>query len=143
MRITELAISADRLPKASEKAIAEYERKTAAMVAGVNSQMLARSDLKQLIGPNNVAMMTDNHSNHARFVASYLTAPDPNQLVETVSWVFKSYMSRGFHQNYWSAQLNCWITEMKNKLDEESYGEIYPLYEWFIINIPTFSEMVR
>ena len=142
MTIEELVKKAELLPEAETTAIQEYEKNIDTLVAGINEEMLNRADINELVGEKNIEMMKNNHSNHARFVVSILTAPNAQQLVDTVAWVFRSYMNRGFHANYWAAQLNSWISVMKKNLSEESYKEIYPLYDWFIVNIPSFNDLV-
>lgn len=82
--------------------------------------------------------MKDNHANHVRFIASILKNYNPDVLVDTVLWVFRAYRSHGFTTNYWAAQLNAWITILKETLTPESYKEVYFYYEWMQINIPTF-----
>jgi hypothetical protein len=100
--------------------------------------MLNRADLENLIGENNIDMMKDNHSNHVRFISSILKNHNSEVLVDTILWVFRAYRSHGFASNYWSAQLNTWITIFQEVLTAESYQEVYPYYEWMQINIPTF-----
>lgn len=103
--------------------------------------MLARADLKELIGESNEAMMQDNHANHVRFIASILKNYNPEVLVDTILWVFRAYRSHRFTTNYWATQLNSWISIMKESLSSETYSEVYPLYEWMQVNIPLFVKL--
>jgi hypothetical protein len=134
----ELTATAQAIPTPSADAAAEYEQKRETLVARVNELMLARSDLDTLVGPENHKMMTDNHANHARFVAAILSRMDANQLVDTVLWVFSAYRSHGFHKTYWAAQLNTWVEVLRGELSEEAFAGVYRLYDWFIIHQPSF-----
>lgn len=136
-----LLATAEQLPKASDAAIKEYESERETLVNQVNKYMLEREDINQLVGKANIEMMKDNHSNHALFVVSILSVPNAAVLVETVTWVFKAYRSRGFHPNYWASQLNAWLRVMEKHLNEASFREIFPLYNWFIVNIPIFTTL--
>lgn len=116
----------------------EYLNKSEILVAKMNAVMLSRTDINSLIGEDNLSMMKDNHANHARFIASVLLHRNDTVLIETVLWVFTAYRSHGFTTNYWAAQLNTWIAVIKEDLSAESFREIYPYYEWMLVNIPVF-----
>ena len=137
----ELINTASHLNNFSSQAVTEYSQKRQTLVALINEVMLGRSDITELVGEKNFQMMQDNHSNHAHFVESFMINPDSTVLVDTVLWVFRSYRSRGFHQNYWAAQLNCWMEILKQQLSDDSFNDIYPLYKWFIVNIPAFTDI--
>jgi hypothetical protein len=143
MNKNRLVASAESIPPAGEAAVQEYKDKSDILCAKMNEFMLNRPDILDLIGgEKNIEMMKDNHANHLRFIASILKAPDPEALTETVLWVFKSYMSRGFHSNYWPAQINSWITLLKEHLTEKSFKEIIGIYQWLSVNIPYFGKDV-
>jgi len=137
----QLLKTADELPKVSSEALEEYASRRDQMVSMINETMLARPDVKELVGENNLDIMKDNHANHARFVESILRKPDAQTLVETCLWVFRAYRSRGFHSSYWSAQLNTWVDVMKKNLNSSAAEAVYPLYNWFIIHIPDFTAL--
>lgn len=139
MKREDLVNSASHLHGFLTVTIKEYGENRGSLVASINSKMSGRSDLLELVGENNVQMMKDNHNNHALFIESFMINPDAETLVDTVLWVFRSYRSRGFHQNYWNAQLNCWIEVLEMQLSKESFRDVYPLYQWMIINIPAFT----
>lgn len=139
MNKQELLRTAALIPQATKADLAEHAAKRDEMVAKLNSIMLARPDITELVGENNLTLMQDNHANHARFVESYLQNPNSEMLVETVLWVFRSYRSRGFQPPYWSAQLNNWVELLKQELSPEGYKPVYPLYHWLIVNLPAFT----
>jgi hypothetical protein len=111
------------------------------LVADMNDNMCKRPDINDLVGQDNLRMMKDNHANHLRFVLSLLENYNKLVLVDTVAWVYRSYRSRGFHMNYWAAQINTWIDLFKKHLSEDAFVSIYPLYKWFSITIPHFSKI--
>ncbi len=137
----ELTRTASALKPLAPGELAEYRGKRDRLVARINERMAARADIGALVGEENLQMMKDNHGNHARFVESVFLHPEPAVLVDTVLWVFRSYRSRGFHPNYWAAQISAWIELFKEELSPETYAAVYPLYEWFSINIPHFTDL--
>jgi hypothetical protein len=136
-----LLSTARLLKQVSEKTANEFNQKSEKLVSKINTLMLERTDIKSLIGEDNINMMTDNHSNHVRFIASILSNNNPEVLVETILWVFRAYCSHGFTTNYWAAQLNSWIIVLKETMTADSFMEIYPYYEWMQINIPIFVKV--
>jgi hypothetical protein len=119
----------------------EYYQKADHLTIRMNTMMLERKDIEDLIGKNNINMMKDNHANHIRFIASILKNHNPEVLVETILWVFRAYRSHGFSTNYWAAQLNGWMIIIKETLTPDCYKEVYPYYEWIQINIPIFVKV--
>jgi hypothetical protein len=134
----ELIKSAGKLKQPSTSAANEFEEKSGFLAAEMNKIISSRSDLNKLIGSGNNSMMEDNHRNHARFMSSVFISFDPNVLVETVLWVFRAYRSHGFKLTYWPAQLDQWVELFKIHLSEKTFNEIYPFYNWMIINQPEF-----
>ena len=135
-----LVKSADKIAKVSAASLKEYQNKMELLNAKMNEVMLQRDDILELIGgQKNVSMMKDNHSNHLRFVESILETPNSETLVDTVLWVFRAYMSRGFSSNYWAAQINTWIQLLKENVSQTAYTEILSIYNWFSVNIPHFT----
>ncbi|MDX9748519.1 MAG: hypothetical protein RBT57_08470 [Paludibacter sp.] len=133
--------TAKQLKQVNAAPAEEYRLKMDQLVAGMNNLMLGKADIEHLVGKDNVEMMKDNHSNHARFMYSIFKNNNPEVLVETVLWVYRAYRSHGFTTNYWATQLNAWITVLKESLTPESYTEIYPYYEWMQVNIPIFVKV--
>ena len=131
----------EKLKEVSKTASEEYSDKADKLVSEMNSIMQKRTDIEELVGKENLTMMQDNHSNHARFITSILKDFNSEVLVETILWVFRAYRSHGFSTNYWAAQLNTWDQVLNNELSKESYFEIIPLYDWMQINIPSFVKL--
>ena len=133
--------TAQQLKQVSVKTADEYHQNAEQLTTKMNALMIERPDIKDLVGANNINMMKDNHANHVRFIASILKNYNADVLVDTVLWVFRAYRSHGFTTNYWAAQLNTWMTVIKEVLTSESFVEVYPYYEWMQINIPLFVKV--
>lgn len=133
--------TAQQLKQVSVKTADEYHQNAEQLTTKMNALMIERPDIKDLVGANNINMMKDNHANHVRFIASILKNYNADVLVDTVLWVFRAYRSHGFTTNYWAAQLNTWMTVIKEVLTSESFVEVYPFYEWMQINIPLFVKV--
>ena len=116
----------------------EYLQKMTLLCAELNKLMLEREDLKEIVGPENLPLMQDNHTNHAKFMYSIFSQFNAEILVDTILWVFRAYRSRGFHSLYWSVQLNGWLTVLEKHMSTESFSVIQKYYSWMIINIPGF-----
>lgn len=133
--------TAIQLKQVNFASLEEYQKKTEQLIAKMNTLMLEKTDIEDLVGKNNLSMMKDNHANHVRFMVSVFKNYNPEVLVETVLWVFRAYRSHGFTSNYWATQLNTWIYLLKKELTPGCYSEIYPFYEWMQINIPVFVKL--
>lgn len=132
--------SAKKIVVLSEGAIIEFDSKLDELIFQMNQRMLERDDILELIGgEKNISMMKDNHDNHIRFIRSILEEPDAETLVDTVLWVFRAYMSRGFNTNYWSAQINTWIHVMTEQLSAKTMAEVIVIYNWLSVNIAHFT----
>jgi hypothetical protein len=138
MNKAELLMSAGAMLQPSVNAANEYEEKREFLANEMNRKMKNRTDLFFLIGEGNTEMMEDNHRNHARFLSSIFFNYQPQILVETVIWVFRAYRSHGFNLSYWPAQLSQWVELLKVQLSTETFNEIYPFYNWLIVNQPLF-----
>lgn len=130
--------SAAHLQQPSVEAAAEFDAKALRLAEEINRQMAARADVLRLVGEDNLAMMFDNHRNHARFMVSLFRGYDPKVLVETVLWVFRAYLAHGFSLAYWPAQLDTWVELFRTELSDATFSEIYPFYHWLIIHQPQF-----
>lgn len=134
----DLIKSAEALKQPSALSAKEFDDKSEFLAAEMNHLMGARADQIKLIGEGNTAMMEDNHRNHARFMSSVFLDFQSEVLVETVLWVYRAYRAHGFHLTYWPAQLDQWVELLRVQLSPEAFQEIYPFYNWMIINQPVF-----
>ena len=136
----ELIASANLLVAPSPEAATKYGRVNEQMALEMNRIMGDRPDVQYMTG-GNIAMMEDNHRNHARFMESIFTLYNPAVFVDTVLWVFRAYRSHGFQLTYWPAQLDTWVEVLRRKLSPEAFREVYPFYNWMIINQPAFASL--
>ena len=135
-----LVESADKLINVSETSIKEYMEKTDLLVAMLNEIMLKREDIIKLIGgKNNITIMKNNHHGHLCFISAILQVPDSVTLVDTLLWVFHTFLSRGFSPNYWEVQLSTLTLLMKENISEKSFVEISNIYNWMNLNISLFT----
>ncbi len=141
MEYDHLMESANKLVQPSAESAEEYSQKKHLLLSEINTILSSREDLDELIGAGNENMMRDNHHNHLQFMESVFTVTKPKILVETVIWVFKAYRSRGFQSTYWAAQLSTWNTILQRHLTSESLKEIWPFYQWMIVNTPLFTKL--
>lgn len=74
----------------------------------VTDQLVARDDLRMLIGPNDIRVMHNNHACHVQFLASVFDLGSAACLVEIVIWVYRSYTQRGFSLRYFPVELAAW-----------------------------------
>lgn len=139
MKKDDLLKTAKKLTQPSPETLTEFSGKADNMANELNQNFSKRSDLKQLIGEGNTEMMFDNHRNHMRFMTSLFSNYEPQVFVETVLWVFRAYRSHGFNLTYWPAQLDNWVDILKKQLTQSSFDEIYPFYNWMIVNNPYFA----
>jgi hypothetical protein len=140
MKREDLIESARTLPVPSPEAAREYGARRERLAEAINRAMGARRDLDRLVG-GHTAMMEDNHRNHARFMESLFLAWDPEVLVDTVIWVFRAYRSHGFALTYWPAQLDTWVSVLRENLSASTFASIYPVYHWMITQQPFFAAL--
>ena len=133
--------TAQSLSLPSREAAMEFQDNSTVLAEECTKVFEKRTDIVQLIGENNLVMAKDNNRNFARFMASVFSDFEPNVLVETVLWVFEAYRSHGFKTTYWAANLNIWTDMLKARLTPATYNEIYPFYNWLIVNIPVFVKL--
>jgi len=138
MKREDLIKTASEIKQPSMNSFNKFSSKLDIMVSEMNNNMLERNDLKNLIGEGNDKMMEDNHRNHARFMESVFKNYEPKILVDTVLWVYRAYRSHGFNLTYWPAQLDTWLVIYKKHLSENTYNEIYPFYNWMLLNQAAF-----
>ena len=138
----ELIELAEKIPRPSSRTSQEYGKKREILVSNMNKYMMSRPDLNELIGgEKNIPMMIDNHNNHAKFMENLFTNYSSKALVETMCWVLSAYVNHKINLSYWPAQLNGWNKTLKENLDEESFNEIIPTYDYLISNHALFVQL--
>lgn len=139
MNRDELIATAARLQPVSVACLAEFSAKREALAAAANEEMAQRSDLVKLVGQEGKAMSENNNRNFSLFMESLFSQFQPEVLVDTVLWVFRTYRAHGFSPIYWPANLDCWRRRLQQEVSSACFGEIAPYYDWLITNIPSFT----
>lgn len=134
-----LLTKAQKLEPPAETAVREFEDKWEQIAAAGTRQLMARPDIEKLVGTGNEQMAEDNNRNFPRFMVSLFSDYQPAVFVETVLWVFRAYRSHGFQTTYWAANLNIWVDLLQKELSADAWTQIYPFYNWLIVNIPSFT----
>ena len=134
-----LVKSAGQIAKVSEDSIKEFIDKMDLLAWKMNAFLVEREDILELIGEKeDIAMIKDNYKNHIQFMASILQTPNPETLVDTVLWVFRTYIGKGYSSNYFSCQIDTWRMNLKENVSKKAFSEIFSIYDWFNVNIPYF-----
>jgi hypothetical protein len=141
MNLPYLLQAAQQLRQPSAPAAAEFEASRDGLAEELNRRMSARPDLEKLIGPENLAMMRDNSRNFCRFMGAMFHAYEPEVLAQTALWVFRAYRSHGFKTTYWPANLDTFVEITRDRLAPSTFDEIYPFFQWLIVNVPTFVKI--
>jgi hypothetical protein len=141
MTLAYLVETAHQLRQPSAAATAEFEASRDSLAEELNRQMAARPDLEKLIGTGNLPMMLDNSRNFCRFMGTMFLAYEPEVLAQTALWVFRAYRSHGFRTTYWPANLDTFVEIVRVRLAATTFDELYPFYQWLIVNIPTFVKI--
>jgi hypothetical protein len=141
MDIEFLLQTAKRLQQPSAAAASEFESSRDSLAEELNILMSRRPDLERLIGPDNIEMMQDNSRNFCRFMSTMFTAFEPEVLTQTALWVFRAYRSHGFKTTYWAANLDTFVQIARDQITPDNFKEIYPFFQWLIVNIPVFVQI--
>lgn len=135
-----LIAKAAELTKPSTAAAGEYGERGQALASAVTSRLGSRPDLAELIGPDNVELMADNHANHVLYMESVFHSFNPGLFVETLIWVVRTYLAHGFSPDYWRVQLPLFREAADENLSAETVAEIEPFYRWLEDHL---DELVR
>lgn len=141
MNRDDLVQSARSLSPPTSEAASAYEQARDAMVLEVNQRMRNIPGIAGIVGQGNMALMLENHRNHAEFMSGLLMLFHPEVLVETVLWVFRTYRARGFQPEYWHHQLNTWVTVIQEYLSPETAREVLPIYKWLLKHTDDFAHL--
>jgi hypothetical protein len=139
MKREDLIEGAKLLVAPSTASTESFEKKQDTIGAELNRRMLARPDIERLIGKDNQEMMKNNTHNFLRFMTALFHRYDPAVLADTCLWAFKTYRAHGFQVSYWPANIDTLMQVMRTELPGKVYGEVFPFFNWVIVNIPAFS----
>ena len=128
----ELMREVDSLPPVSFESAGEYRSRMPLLVDDVNRIIESRDDLGHLIGDNPVAMMYDNHNNHAAFMANVFSLNNYDLLLSVVPWVYRAYRNHGFSYDYFPVHLRAWEQVLREQMSPETAEPLLRVYAWLI-----------
>lgn len=109
----------------------------------VNRMMRQHPLIGEMLGPNALEVMYDNHTNHAEFMLTQFRLKSAGTLHETLIWVFHSYVKRGFAADYFPTALNAWMDAVRQHLDAHSAGVIGPVYQLMLDVYPDMFQLAQ
>lgn len=127
----------------SNHAALQYELKHNDLRLYVSRSMESRTDIKELIGFNELSMMQEFQFNHARFMVNVLHLNSFELLGRVFIWVYKAYRSHGFSYEYFPIALSAWKDAIKLYIEAKDAAEIIDLYDWLIRKHDTFVNIVE
>lgn len=116
----------------AEETIQSYEQALPTLIDTVNMAMQKREDLSDLIGPNPVELMFENHANHAHFMLTQLRLKSAKVLLEGIFWAYHTYTNRGFSPNYFPIVLATWKIAITNQIEDKHALPITAIYQAMI-----------
>lgn len=122
----------DSLPKVPLQSAQAYRNNLGALLEGVNSRLISRSDLDELIGHNPRKMMFDNHKHHGEFMAEVFDLQTYSLLLSIVPWAYRTYGNQGFSFAYFPIQLQAWRNSIQEVLPAEKAAPILSVYGWML-----------
>ena len=111
----------------SPEAALEFEIQGERLLKRVNELMSAREDISELLGMNPLYIMYDNNSNHLRFISNVLKLNDYDLLARTLPWVYKTYTSRNFSEDFFPEVLKTWMEAIES--NSRKFRQIIKVYE--------------
>lgn len=106
-----------------------YSQNLSRMVDTVNTTMQEYERLTDLIGPNPIEVMYDNHSNHAKSMLAQFRFHGARTLVGTLILMYRTYIERGFAPDYFLVELDAWMQAIDQYLDAHSAQSIKRVYQ--------------
>lgn len=122
-------------------AVEAYDRRWIRIVDDVNHTLLSRPDIDDLIGGNPLDVVLDNHNCHANFVKSVLRLRSVRCFVAVVTWVYRSYIARGFNAEYFSIELWAWRRSVQHRLSDVNATSILAFYDAMISSHGDFVKL--
>jgi hypothetical protein len=144
MTKNELSAQARLLKMPAVEHLREYEELQPAITARMNREFFTIDDaLAATGGPGNIDMIKINHGNHSKYVSTILAAYDPDQFVNTVLWVYKTYRAHGVLPVYWTLQIPQWIDILTDMLSDDAADGILPFYRFLEEHHSSFTELTN
>lgn len=141
MNKNELIEEAKSLPHVTGDVQKEFSLKRDLLVKKVDKIIDEYDDMENIVGQENLEMMRGNNTNHAQYMESIFRHYDAGHFVDTISWVFNTYLSHGFKQHYWNIHFQSWKKGLKSEMSDDACKQIIPYYNWMEKRIPEFIEI--
>lgn len=132
--------SADNIIQSSPLIAQSLEGLAEVMANDLNSRMINKTNLDELIGENNIPLMVTNHDKFFAYFNSLISLYDPITFIETIIWALRSYISKGFVPAYWQTMIPEATKVVQKHLPEDQFRQVRNVYDWFQNNI---LELVR
>ena len=124
-----------------DAAASAYLDKLPILTARVDEQILGRSDISDLIGRCPVDIITTNHHNYGRFMATVFSMDLPALFLRMVPWAYHVYTTRGVSFDYFAAELSAWKDAVESELDGALARPISRVYRWMIEHHEEMKEL--
>lgn len=132
MRRTVIELLEQKLARIDEETANAYEMALPLMVETVNAEMQKLENLADVIGPNLIEVMFTDHMNHANFILSQLRMKSAKTMVEVITWVYRSYVKRGFSPSYFPVDIRAWKRAIAQYIPEPYASQLQELYQVFL-----------
>ena len=130
--IVRLREEAKQLCPVSAIAVEAYEDKREEMLQIVDQRLIAREDLRGLIGSNPISLMRLNHRHHVVFMSNVFRYSCFGLFAQVLAWVYRSYRHHGFATDYFPIELAAWREAVSTCLPEPLAVEIDAVYVWMM-----------
>ncbi len=114
-----------------DSAAQAYEEYAVDLAKQVNRALESRPDLEEMIGHNSIDILENNTYNHMEFMKSVIKHKQGHLLVKTLPWVYKTYMAKGFMEDFFKIELEDWITALLSKKD----ARLSPIIDIYVLMI--------
>ncbi len=142
-KLEQLVREAQRLPSVNPETAAAYQTHIPALKKYVDERMKQETSIQDLLGPNSLEVMYENHRHHARLMACIFSIGDYELLVNTVLWVYRRYRAHGVSFDYFPLELKSWMKAVESILSEEQAKKINRIYSWLIDKHETIIELSK
>lgn len=120
---------AQALESVDSSAVRAYSQNLSRMLEAVNTTMQQHPQLTDLIGPNPIQVIYDNHSNHARLMLAQFRFHGARTLVGALIWMYRTLIQRGVAPDYFLVALDVWMQTIDQHLDRHSARSIKSVYQ--------------
>lgn len=121
----------------------EYSEKANLLTEEVDRALTAHPGIKKIIGQSTLAVMYDNHNNHAAFMTNIFKLNDYELMSRVIIWVYHAYHAQGFSFDYFPLAMKTWIKAIEVHLEPSKAAPMIDIYRWIIKNHELFIDASR